>query len=271
MKTIKAQGYRPLRKDEVSSASELFRYLKRNRSSASKIFHYTTFDSLIAIFKNKSFRLTRFDLMNDKAEQKLVNGIKTELNYIMSVCTDETEYVSMWAIYGKASGIKIRIDFTSKSLEDLSEEDNSYYSNSENRIVLNKDGGFRSSNLSIQISDVVYLNKNKNEIRHNTNPFPNLKYDAKLGEQLSGFLKYDAWEFEKERRLKVTINDIDIVGSPQHIYLKLTNEFLSGISVTYNPWISPDLQKELSIALNRVAGRKVDQISSSNYGEIGEL
>ena len=88
---------------------------------------------------------------------------------------------------------------------------------------------------------------------------------------MSGFLKYDAWEFEKERRLKVTLNDDHQNNSPQYIFLKLTDAIFSDFSVTYNPWISTLLQEELKETLNRVAGIEIPQRLSSNHGEISEL
>ena len=207
MDFIKAKASNRLRKNQVSSASDLFRYLKQISRSTKRIYHYTSYESLLIILRNKSLRLTRLDSMNDKAEQKLISGTETDQNYIISFCNDQTEYVSMWAMYGKASGIKVRIDFTSGSLEAISKENYFFDSNLTKKIPITSGGKLPFLDRDTQISDVVYLNKQRKNIKHNTNPFPKLIYNEKLRQQLSGFIKYDAWEFEKERRLKVIFID----------------------------------------------------------------
>lgn len=260
-----------LRKDDVSNSSELFQYIDRSKKGSDKIFHYTSYESLITIIKNKSFRLSRLELLNDKAEQRLIGGFETDQNYIMSFCNNEKEYVSMWAMYGKSSGIKVRLDFSSKLLERYAFENYYFDADLTKRIPIYSGEGTPFLDRNVQVSDVVYLDKDNNSIKHNTNPFPNLVVDESLKKQLSGFLKYDAWEFEKERRLKVTLNDDHKNDSHRYIFLKLHDEILSDFSVTYNPWISKLLQEELIETLNRVAGREVRQRSSSSYGEISEL
>jgi len=258
-----------LKKDDVKNASELFQFI--NRRSSGRIFHYTTYESLITIIKSQSFRLTRLDLLNDKAEQTLISGFETDQNYIMSFCNSEKEYVSMWAMYGKSSGIKIRLDLSSKNLERVSFDNYFFDSNLTKNIPINSGKGTPFLDRDIQLSDVVYLDKDTNSIKHNNNPFPNLVVDESLKKQLSGFLKYDAWEFEKERRLKITLNDDHQKNSPQYIFMKLPDDFFSDFSITYNPWVSKLLQEELIETLNRVTGREVTQRLSSNYGEISEL
>lgn len=79
------------------------------------LYHYTTFDALMAILSDKSFRLSRLDLMNDKAEARICNIEKAKTQYVMST-TCSTESVSMWKLYGKASGVKVRLGFDMQEL-----------------------------------------------------------------------------------------------------------------------------------------------------------
>ncbi len=102
-----------MNKSVVYSHEDLQIYLQEKAKESQRLYHYTTYESLICILKNKSFRLSRLDLLNDRAEQKLGNLDNETQNYIMSF-TREKEYVSMWAMYGKPSGIKIRLDFPMK-------------------------------------------------------------------------------------------------------------------------------------------------------------
>ena len=258
-------------KKDVSNANELVAYIEKSRASTARIYHYTTFESLLTIIKNKSLRLTRLDFLNDKAEKNLICGFETDQNYIMSFCNNEKEYVSMWAMYGKLSGIKVRMDFPLKNMKSVSMDNYFFDSDLNYNIPINNSKDTAFIDRSIQVSDVFYLEKNSNLIKHNTNPFPNLVYNEQLKKQLSGFLKYDAWEFEKELRLKVTLNDNYQKNSPQYIYLMLPDDFFNDLAVTYNPWISNLLYLELKETLNRLAVREISQRLSSNYGEISEI
>ena len=100
----------PIAKKDVKTVNDLQCYLQEQTNKADRLYHYTTYESLLCILKNKCFRLSRMDLLNDKAEIKLGKSNEHIRNYIMSF-TREKEYVSMWAMYGKASGIKLRLDF----------------------------------------------------------------------------------------------------------------------------------------------------------------
>ena len=104
-----------INKGDVRTVHDLQIYLQERTSAAERLYHYTTYESLICILKNKSFRLSRMDLLNDRAEQKLGRIDEQSKNYIMSFTRDK-EYVSMWAMYGKPSGIKLRLDFNRKLL-----------------------------------------------------------------------------------------------------------------------------------------------------------
>ena len=73
--------------------------------------HYTTFDSLISILNNKTFRLTRADLLNDKCEAQLYSKNTANSLYVFSM-TNSIESVAMWKMYGCTSGIKLRLKFS---------------------------------------------------------------------------------------------------------------------------------------------------------------
>lgn len=128
-------------------------------------------------------------------------------------------------------------------------------------------------NPSVVLSNIGYIDKKANKIKHNTNPFDFLpsKYDLGL---LTGLIKYDAWEFEKETRLKIQLSGdrtLKDYGYPEHIYYNISDELIKSFHITFNPWMSSNLKKEIRKSLNDLSGYELLYNDSDDDGEISEL
>ena len=265
-----------IKKAEVYSSDDLLSYLSHQAVNNKRLYHYTTFEALLSIIKGRTFQLSRLDLLNDKAEQKL--GFHDEIiqNYVISF-TKEKEYVSMWAMYGKASGIKIRLDFDTK-LFVINLNSFFYDSDKKNKLIISRVRNLLGPGYTyepVKFSDVAYLDKKIMELKHNTKPFSkNLSVDNKLIEKLTGFIKYDAWEFEKETRLVVQLRDDQNTIDrklPEHIYCEITDDLIRSFQVTFNPWMTPLLKEEIRRSLENIAGFRIECRNSNDDGEISEL
>lgn len=264
-----------IKKSEVYSTDDLKTYLSQKAVQNNRLYHYTTYESLLSILSNKSFRLSRLDLMNDKAETSLGFHDDSFKNYSMSF-TQDKEYVSMWAMYGKSSGIKIRLDFDNKIFAKMPK--NIYIDHGkQNRIIATDSQSLWDesyNNYPIQLSDVVYLDKKDKTLRHNARPFETgIIGDNKTIEEMTGFIKYDAWEFEKETRLKVKLseNKISIETLPKYIFIGISEELIKSFHITFNPWMSSLMKNEIKESLNRVSGFELSFDDSDDDGEISEL
>ena len=63
-----------MKTNEIASFEEL-----KNRvfgKSSGTICHYTSYESLLMILKNKSFHLSRYDLMNDRLKKIFQNAFR---------------------------------------------------------------------------------------------------------------------------------------------------------------------------------------------------
>ena len=262
-------------KRDVKTSEDLQIYLQEQAEKSTRLYHYTTLESLLCIIKNQTFRLTRMDLMNDKAEKNL--GVRNDgtASYVMSFTRDK-EYVSMWAIYGKPSGIKIRLDFDrlifQKTIND------NFYSDPTRLKKLQLVSSLYKSMFSKHdwlISDIVYLDKDKNKFRHNEDSFPSIKADKLIISDLAGFVKYDAWEFERETRLRVRVGsgiyNTAIDQYLTHIYAGINNELIKTFRVTFNPWLTVEMKSMVRESLRSAAGFEIPCSDSINDGEIGEL
>ena len=264
------------KKTDVTDHEKLKLYLIDKAESTQRLFHYTTFEALLSIIEGKTLRLSRLDLLNDKAEQKIGQHNDIIKSYIISF-TKKKEYVSMWAMYGKSSGIKIRLDFSTS--EFLKSIDKFYYDSEKTKLVT-FDKTKKLFNLPdkqfnpIQLSDVAYLDKDKMKIRHNGGTINGLDVNDKLIDKMTGFIKYDAWEFEKETRLRVQLNRTATNTEeklPNYIYCAISEELINSIHITFNPWMTPLLKKEIKKSLNSLCGFDVPCNDSADDGEITEL
>ena len=182
-------------------------------------------------------------------------------------------YVSMWAMYGRPSGIKLRVDFD-RELFYKTVNGNFYKDNSlKQRISINQDNNTKPLyKKELLLSDIVYLDKTKNELVHNENSFQNIKATKDVIDDMTGFIKYDAWEFEREVRLRVLIRHELISGDvPKYIYAAITQELIRDFHITFNPWLSTEMKEEIRKSLDTLAGYNLSYNNSQNDGEISEL
>lgn len=261
-------------KKDVKNVEDLQEYLQDQTTKETNLYHYTTYESLIYIIENKSFRLSRMDLLNDKAEIKIGHYEENEQCYTMSF-TREKEYISMWAMYGKPSGIKLRLDFPRKLFLESINNNFFYDSKLHERIPITSytaKGPF--SKKEFLVSDVVYLDKTSNELRHKENEFQSIKTDQHLINKMTGFIKYDAWEFEREIRLMVRLIEHYHDNNrfiPTHIYAGISRDLINSFHITFNPWIPQELKDEIKYSLKHISGSDIICDNSQNDGEIAEL
>ena len=266
-----------INKVDVHSVNELQIYLQEKSVSAERLYHYTTYESLICILKNKSLRLSRMDLLNDKAEQKLGRLDEHTQNYIMSFTRDK-EYVSMWAMYGRPSGIKIRLDFNRKLFVDAI-NNNFYFDSLKTRKIMlySSKNPEMFAKKDFLISDIVYFDKKTKELRHNENGFKNISAANDTIDKMTGFIKYDVWEFERETRLRVKMhngfnnitNSMDNV--PKYVYAGISDDLIKDFHITFNPWLSNDMKEEIKKSINSLVGFEIKCDSSQHDGEITDL
>lgn len=265
-----------MRKKDVADSHDLQIYMEEQTKNCVRLYHYTTYENLLCILKNRCFRLSRMDLLNDKAEQSL--GVHDEhlKNYVMSF-TGEKEYISMWAMYGKASGIKIRIDFPFESFKKCINNEFYFDLQKKNKIPLsspNVTGCF--SKKGFLLSPVVYIDKNTKVLSHNGNAFQGIPStnSSDIITSMSGFIKYDAWEFEKEIRLRALLYDglgSFPTQSPKYIFVSIDDNLIKQIKVTFNPWLSSELKNEIQKSINGMFPYEIDCIDSQHDGEVSEL
>ena len=259
-----------MKKDEIRTFTDLKEYVFQPKTG--KVCHYTSYESLIMILKNRSLRLSRFDLMNDYAEKELSKCIEGDSRYIISFAHTK-ESVAMWAIYGKSSSLRLQLEFPIESLLDTI--DNNFFFDSEktNKIAIHGTAPVNAdySKKGYTYSTIVYYDRRKHAFRIEGSPQKTITVTDNMIQSLAGTIKYDAWEYEKETRLAVVLHQ-DRVNNNQndvkYIYAGLNEDFIKKIQIRYSPWISEDVQKELESSINSMAGIELKHKKSDLYGEV---
>lgn len=239
------------------------------------ICHYTSYESLVLILKNKSLRLTRYDLMNDYAEKQLSKATDGDYRYIVSFTGTTKESVAMWALYGKHSSLKLRLDIPRGKLIETANNNFFFDSKKEEKIPTYNTGtipcDYKKKNYSL--SDVVYYDKRRNVFKLSGKSLNSIEVSPSKISNLAGTIKYDAWEYEKEARLSVVLHQDSGTESKNytHIYTGLSDDFIKSICVTYSPWISDEIFGELRTSIDSLAGTKLKHRKSTLQGEIAEI
>ena len=197
---------------DLETAEELKNYLDHSFAYVRKsVFHYTSLDALLCIFTDRRLKFSAFDKTNDLIEEKFVDpGIRNK-RYLCFMRT-MLENFGMWAMYGgltktpsnlKNTYIKIEIPVT--ELKKFIEEKN------------------------LKANLIAYTNLLNTEKKHiyKCGALQNSKNIDLDSAELSGYIKDNAWEYEKELRIW-----------SNNEYESLKEEFLKSWKIIPSPLIS---------------------------------
>ena len=209
---------------DITTEKDLILYLNNaNERMKNKkyIYHYTTINRCIEIFRSKLWYLAQARCMNDRLEY--INGDKSKWEnlFFASFMSDADESIGMWSMYAqpwKPTG----------------------------RIIACND------NNKIFLSSVVYSNCDSKNIdeeyiscgtvkNHN---FPNASHNSLL----TGYVKDTAWDYEKEIRIKAEIDNTDNFSK---VAIDIPDSVFNEIIITASPLFEGDLQSRLKKEINK--------------------
>lgn len=261
---------------DSDTTEKIIEYLASSDIIPERLYQFTSYQALISILSNRSFRLSRTDLLNDKAEMKLGDENELRRSYVISF-TEKAEYVSMWTMYGKAIGVKLRLDFDRKKLVSLLGNKDIWFIDdqgrkstiwSQQRLLFER----ASTKKPIRLSRVVYYDKFRNSLRTaaSSKDFP-IAVDKRVIDDLTGFVKYSAWESEKETRLRIVLKPEVVEGQDiKYIQIKITDELIKDFHITFNPWLPDEMKTEIKNSLNCLSGFSLNYSDSVLAGQIDE-
>jgi len=215
-----------------------------------KLSHYTSFETMEIILKNKSLKLNRIDLVNDRKESEYLEKPETYARVFVGCFTHrEEESIPQWYMYTPMyDGVKIEFMLDKKLSTDLSgiidmnrkllvEYDDRSLAEFDLKSHLFQSYAFKNDTkwkISLTCTDIGYSNDlmSRNPIHRN--------FDDEVYVDISPLakIKEKAWDFEEETRIiglfQTTANNL-VLDIPNCMYLPLDLSRLT-IRIILNPW-----------------------------------
>lgn len=246
---------------EIYKVNDLIKYLDSysRLNNGRNVYHYTTISSAVSIIDSMCWHLGAPDGMNDKLEYE--RGDKTRWNNIFfsSFMCEEKESIGMWSMYSQPWKDGVKISIPIKSLKKWIKEVK------EITIIKSDDKKQEGSVIKIDkrkpklwLSAVAYHSAlmKKDSLKWSTtrnDKFSNiLQYS-----ELTGYIKDEAWSYEKEMRIKCEIGNVD--GDIKKISIPIPEYILNDMVVTAGPLFKGDLQEKLKEEISRTIDCKTSK------------
>ena len=200
--------------NEIKTTVELKRFLddqKDRLKNCEYLSHYTTYSNLINILKSKKIYLSKAEGMNDLLEFKNGSEDIWDKLYFFSLMMTRKENIGMWAVYSQPWEDGVKLSFKTKDVKELVENLKEIYIVDENE-KLTGETIKNDDDEKCFISAVAYTNTDfkeeneKEEVIWNTVENKKMHLVSKQSD-LTGYIKDEAWAYEREVRIKKIFND----------------------------------------------------------------
>ena len=240
---------------EICTTENLKKYLSSSRilENDKYIYHYTNLEAALSIIKNGYWILFNPCNMNDKLEFSNYDEKDYENIFFTSFMSEQKESIAMWTMYAQPWDVGVKIAIESKAFKKWIQEIEVVYSadakrktvSEETTISVNKKNKEKSRLL---IHKVAYINSDDKKIicgRANNKHL----VDKITNTELIGYIKDDAWEYEKELRLR-----FDVLTGQKYdaVAIKLTDDLISAIEIVKGPKFNGDLKEKIKEKLGNI-------------------
>jgi hypothetical protein len=252
---------------DVGTPEELRAYLTARGGSHTKYMHYTNFDGLIGMVRDGFFRLSKGDRMNDRQEPRMGDRAAWTHTFIGSFAFGQSENMALWGLYGlpweDAVCISIPKKYMNRWLDGIIEVYNT-----------GADGIYSllDAQAEVLLNDVAYLSEEpgkppelRNSHQHGYKKLDEASGlgDVKRDPRLTGFIKHDAWRYEKEVRLHVRC---PAAGGLDRLAVKLPDDVIDGMTVVFGPWAKADAMERLKARIKELRGKPPESAQSGYAG-----
>ena len=255
----------------AETAESVVDTLRESAKEHKVYWHYTVMSSLLYLLDGKSLRLSRGDspTMNDQLEcERLGDKEMWKRTYLTSFSHLEDESVAMWAVYGIPTNEGVRLGFSNEAMQDLIAS----IRKSSTFVLTNKDSKLKvpvqKENVVVEFADVLY---GGNVLKDTSLPFDGYSFrgrwiqsdiarthaldqDAKM----TGFLKSMDWEYERETRLVIRVNDVPTQQDGEEL-LYLTVSFPPELLSKITYYVGPCLPEKLRVLFKEKIGNLVSK------------
>lgn len=238
----------------IAQPNMLIEYLKSSRrlENVKSIHHFTKLESIINIIQGGYWILKNPLDMNDMIEIDHWPKENQQKVYFISFMKEQKESIGMWSMYAQPWEQGVKVSITKKAIRAwIDSIDKIFYADPKTYFVDEKKYYDVSKRTKPYLAAVAYTNfedKNADEEEllscgeaHNT-----VLHNIYSNPELVGFIKNSAWDYEKEIRLRID-SDINYPA----LALKITEDLISGITITKGPRFTGDLENEIKKKIHR--------------------
>lgn len=230
----------------LTTPEQLADYLKDTTArieNHATLYHYTTVESLIKICQNKTWLLSNAIKMNDLVE--LNYGDRNQWAHLHYSCfsSEEKENVGMWSMYSQPWEKGVKLSFPAKAVYEWIKKTTQLLQF--NPITMQKMNSiFTLEPSQLRLTAVAYSNydslqKGESEITRWSNQENNLLHQVVHQYSLTGYVKDQAWSYEKEFRIVAQLKEAHY---PFRLALEIPDWLLAQLVVTTSPLFEGNLQ-----------------------------
>lgn len=203
------------------------------------ICQYTSIQAVISIIKNRSWYLGSPQNMNDGLE--LQNGLagRTDI-FFSSFMAEQKESIAMWSMYAQPWRSGVMISIPTRQFKKWVKEIETIYSANPVTKLPDRDKYVKLNNARVSITRVAYSNLDSDGslIQLSCGMATNKCFNSINDSRLVGYIKDDAWSYEKEVRLRVDLGEgVDYDG----VAVDVTDELISSMIITKGPRFEGDI------------------------------
>lgn len=241
---------------EIETIKDLIAYLddKERLNNRDYLYHYTTIQNAIAIFKSKTWHLGNPRNMNDMVEYNNGDSKRWENIFFASFMTENKESIAMWSMYSQPwkDGVKITIPkaimkIWVDNINEILEVSSKDHKVTKRSIPVNE------KNI-VHLSSVAYSNivdgdsENKSRTLTWSNKTNTQILDITCSSELTGYIKDSAWDYEKEIRLKA---EFENTFGFERVAVRVPDNVLDKMIISSGPLFEGDLSRRIAYEIKR--------------------
>ena len=236
-------------KKSLQSIDEVIDFLKHKGSNHKYYYHYTTWDSLSKIIRNKSFLLTRGNSIsiNDQHEA-LMKGSHELWNktYIGSFAFGSSENMAMWGLYGLPWEDAVRVAIPKQEMLKWIYGIKEVY-------IWNNRKIDKIDEFDLSLADMLYVSGSSTgkdmKLTHKERSWSTINmpglHRLDTAPQMTGYIKNFAWHYENEVRIRI---QLPYSTGYEKILLDIPQSTIDSFQITTGPnfvWKDDALFKQL--------------------------
>lgn len=250
-------GQAPTDFRKIENAQDLARYLDdadRRLENSPYLYHYTTLPRAIAILKSETWHLAGAADMNDRLEYENGDPARWKNLFFSCFMVESRESIGMWSMYAQPweQGVKIAIPKNAalrwiKGVTEILEISPKNFQPTGRAVP--------SGRAALTLSAVAYSNADSLErkgeeerLAWSTNRYNyNIKNAVHIPE-LTGYVKDDAWSYEREIRVKARFHNTQ---GFRRVAIRLPEEVINSMVITASPLFAGDLRAQIHKEVRR--------------------